>query len=129
MLEKREIVTVVLFSLLTCGIYMLWWSFVTCTAMQTHGRKTAIPPVLTVLLLLFFTPAGGALLGLDADDNLNAIKASNGMPTTDNKIVWVILGLVIPIVLVALVQYEINNMIDVAQQRQFQGQYQNGAQQ
>ncbi|MBQ9778385.1 MAG: DUF4234 domain-containing protein [Clostridia bacterium] len=125
MLEKREIVSVILFSILTCGIYMLWWTYVTCTAMQQHGHKTSIPPILTVLLFLFFPVAGGALLALDADDNLNAIKETNGMQKTDNKILWLILGVLIPIVLVGLVQYEINNMIDCSQRMQFEAQNQN----
>lgn len=117
MLTKRSVVSVVVFSILTCGIYMLWWTYVTCTAMQAHGRRTSIPPVLTTLLMLFFSSVGGALLGIDADDNLNSIKAQNGMPQTDNKILWLVLGILIPIVTVALVQYEINNMIDTAQRR------------
>ena len=75
--------------------------------------------LLTTLMMLFFTNLGGALLGLDADDNLNAIKASNGMPQVDNKVLWIVLGVLIPIVTVALVQYEINNMIDTAQRAQF----------
>ena len=124
MLTKRSVLGVVVFSILTCGIYLIWWTYVTCTAMQAHGRKTSIPPVLTTLMMLFFSYLGGALLGLDADENLNSIKAQNGMPTADNKVLWIVLGVIIPIVTVALVQYEINNMIDTAQRGQFaQTQY------
>ncbi|MBQ8356947.1 MAG: DUF4234 domain-containing protein [Clostridia bacterium] len=115
MLTKRSVASVIVFSILTCGIYMLWWTYVTCTALQQQGHKTSIPPVLTVLLMLFVSGVGGALLGIDADDNINAIKAMHGMPLTDNKILWIILGIIIPIVSVALIQSEINNMIDAAQ--------------
>ncbi len=115
MLTKRSVASVIIFSLLTCGIYMIWWTYVTCDALQRQGQKTSIPPILTTLMMLFFSNVGGALLGVDADDNINAIKARYGMPTTDNKILWLILGIFIPIVTVALVQYEINQMIDTAQ--------------
>lgn len=114
MLTKRSIVAVIIFSLLTCGIYAIWWTYVTCDALQRQGQKTAIPPILTTLMMLFFSNVGGALLGIDADDNINAIKIKHGMPTADNKVLWLILGIFIPLVTIALVQYEINMMIDTA---------------
>ncbi|MBQ9097996.1 MAG: DUF4234 domain-containing protein [Clostridia bacterium] len=123
MLKNRSVISVVLFSILTCGIYMIWWTYVTCTDLQTHGRKTSVPPVLTTLMMLFFSSVGGALLGFDADENINSIKAQNGMPQTDNKVLWLILGIFIPIVTVALVQYEINNMIAMAQRNAAWQQY------
>ena len=119
MLTKRSVASVIIFSILTCGIYAVWWTYVTCTAMQAQGKKTSVPPVLTMLMMLFFTNIGGALLGLDADDNLNAIKAQNGMPQTDNKVLWVLLGVLVPLATVGLVQYEINNMIDTAERARF----------
>ena len=121
MLTKRSIAGVIIFSLLTCGIYAVWWTYVTCDALQRQGQKTSIPPVLTTLMMLFLTNVGGALLGLDADDNINAIKARYGMPTNDNKILWLVVGIFIPIVVIALVQYEINMMIDSAVNAQNQG--------
>ena len=119
MLTKRSVASVIIFSILTRGIYAVWWTYVTCTAMQAQGKKASVPPVLTMLMMLFFTNIGGALLGLDADDNLNAIKAQNGMPQTDNKVLWVLLGVLVPLATVGLVQYEINNMIDTAERARF----------
>ena len=124
MLTKRSILGVIVFSIITCGIYSVWWTYVTCTALQQQGRRNAIPPVLTTLMMLFFSSVGGALLGLDADDNINAIKYTHGMPQSDNKVLWIVLGIFIPVVTVALVQHEINNMIDTAQQGNgYQGGY------
>lgn len=117
MLTKRSVVAVILFSILTCGIYAIWWTYVTCTALQQQGGKKQIPPVLTTILMLFVSQIGGALLGLDADDNINAIKEAHNMQRTDNKVLWIILGVIIPIVTIALIQNEINNMIDTDMQR------------
>ncbi len=115
MLEKRSVATVVVFSILTCGIYMVYWTYVTCGALQQQGKKTSIPVVLTTLMMLFYSSIGGALLAIDADDNINAIKEMHGMPKADNKILWLLLGIFIPIVTAALVQNEINRMIDAAE--------------
>lgn len=115
MLQKRTVLSVIVFSLLTCGIYLIWWTYVTCSVLQQHGRNTAIPPVLTTLMMLFVSGVGGILLGIDADDNINAIKYRYGMPQTDNKVLWLVLGFFIPLATACLVQYEINNMINTAQ--------------
>lgn len=115
MLEKRDVATVVVFSILTFGIYAVWWTYVTCQALQQQGKKTSIPVILTTLMMLFYSSVGGLLLGMDADDNINAIKEMHGMPKADNKILWMLLGFFIPVVTVALVQSEINSMIDKAE--------------
>ncbi len=120
MLTKRSVAAVIIFSLLTCGIYAVWWTYVTCDALQRQGQRTSIPPILTTLMMLFFSNVGGALLGLDADDNINAIKARYGITTADNKVVWLLLGIFIPIVTIALVQYEINILIDTVSGNQNQ---------
>lgn len=111
MIQKRSVLSVILLSIVTCGIYMVWWTYVTCSALQREGGKTSIPPVVTTLLMLF-TGFGGILLGIDADDNVNAIKAARGMYTTDNKVLWIVLGFFFPIVTVGLVQHEINQIVD-----------------
>lgn len=115
MLEKRSVATVVVFSLLTCGIYMVYWTYVTCQALQQLGKKTSLPVILTTLMMLFYSSVGGALLAIDADDNVNAIKEAYGIPKQDNKILWLLLGIFVPVVTVALVQNEINGMIDRAE--------------
>lgn len=111
MLEKRSVVSVVVFSILTFGIYMVWWTHVTCTALQREGRVTSIPTVLTVLMMLFYSSIGGALLAIDADDNINAIKRMRGLPEASNKVLWLVVGIFVPIVTVALVQNEINAVL------------------
>ena len=112
MLTKRSVASVVIFSIITFGIYAVWWTHVTCNALQREGRQVAIPPVLTVLMMLFHSSVGGVLLAIDADDNINAIKRMRGLPAADNKILWLVLGIFVPIVTVALVQNEINAVLD-----------------
>ena len=117
MLKKRSVLSVILFSILTFSIYMIWWTYVTCRDLQQEGHKSSIPPVLTTLMMLFYSSIGGVLLGLHADDNINAIKYLRGMPQTDNKVLWIVLGIFLPLVTVALVQHEINNTMDDMQQQ------------
>lgn len=110
MLTKRSVASVVILNIITCGIYGFWWTYVTLTALQAEGKITSLPPIATVLLLIFVSSAGGALLGYDADANINEIKKERGLNTTDNKILWIVLGVLIPVVTMALVQNEINGL-------------------
>ncbi len=112
MLQNRSIPLVIIFGLITCGIYPLYWLYQTAKGLEDAGHSgSGLDPVLIVVISLFFPSVGYLLFGMSADQNLNSIKMQRGMPTSDNKIMYMILGFLIPIVLVALVQNEINQLV------------------
>ncbi|MBQ5562156.1 MAG: DUF4234 domain-containing protein [Clostridia bacterium] len=112
MLQNRSIALVIILGLVTCGIYPLYWLYQTATGLENEGKSGAgLEPVLLVIIAFFFPYVGYLLFGMAADQNLNAIKAQRGMPTADNKVMYMVLGFLIPIVLVALVQNEINQIV------------------
>ena len=111
-MKKRSIAAVVVLTIITCGIYGAYWSYVVCEDLQKESGVSRIPPILTLLLFLFFSSAGGALLGLDCNATINEIKTKRGLPTTDNNLLWIILGVFIPVVTIALAQSEINNLVE-----------------
>ena len=111
MLSKRSVVGVVVLTIITFGIYGAWWTHVTLSALEKETDNVSTPPLLAALLFFCVGSAGGTLLAYEADTKINAVKESRGIVTTDNKILWIILGALIPIVTVALVQSEINKLI------------------
>lgn len=112
MLQNRSIAMVIVLGLVTCGIYPLYWLYQTATALENEGKSGAgLEPTLIVIISLFFPYVGYLLFGMAADQNLNNIKTQRGMPTADNKVLYMVLGFIIPIVLVALVQNEINQIV------------------
>ena len=111
MLEKRKVSTVVILTIITFGIYGIWWTHVTMTALRNEGNQESVPVVLVTVFMIFSHGAGGVLLGMDADTNINTIKSEHGIPTTDNKILWVVFGAFIPVVTIAMVQNEINGLL------------------
>ena len=110
MLKNRSIALVIILSIVTCGIYSLYWTFVTMDALDKEGGASNMPVIAQFLLCFFYV--GYILFGINADANINAIKAKKGMETADNKVLWLILGFVLPIVLVVLIQAEINKLAE-----------------
>lgn len=110
MLQQRSVATVIILSIITCGIYSLYWSYVTINALDEEGGASNMSPVLQFVLMFFYV--GMVLFGINANANINAIRERRGLPTRDNQVAWLLLGLFIPIVLVGIVQNEINQLAD-----------------
>ena len=111
-MKKRSVAAVVILTIITFGIYGCYWVYVTCEALQKESDNgCTFPPVFHLLFYIFISAAGGALLGYDGNLAINKIKSRRGMKNTDNMLLWIILGAVINVVLFALIQYEINQIL------------------
>lgn len=97
-------------SIATCGIYGWYWLYVTAQDLEREGQTNSASPTLQLVLAILFGFVGYILFGIAADANLNSIKSRNGLMPSDNKVVYIVLAIFIPIVLVALVQNEINHL-------------------
>ena len=112
MIQNRSVAMVIILSLITCGIYPLYWLYQTAAGLENEGKSgTGLSPALVLVIALFFPSVGYLLFGMTADQNINNIKTKMGLPVTDNKVIYMVLGFLIPIVLVALFQNEINQLV------------------
>lgn len=109
-MTNRSVATVIILTIVTCGIYGLYWLYVTADGLENYGRTGSITPVVQLVLAIFIPVAGFVLFGIAANDNLNSIRAQRGLMPVDNKVVYILLGLFLPIVLIGLVQNEINKL-------------------
>lgn len=110
MLQNKNVVTVVILSIVTCGIYSLVWCWQTMHALDEEGKSSIVPPIAQFLLFLFTAYIGWILFALCADANLNAIRTNRGLAVKDNKILYIILAIVLPIALIAFIQNDINEL-------------------
>ena len=110
MLQKREVVTVVLFSIITCGLYSIYWDYVTMQALDEEGQSSNMPFIAQFLLLFFYV--GYIFFALNANANINAIRERRGLLAKDNLVLFIILAVFCPIALNAVVQSEINAIVD-----------------
>lgn len=108
-MTQRSVATVVILTIITCGIYGYYWVYVTANELQQKAGQSNVPPVLSLLLAIFFPSAGYALFGFDSAKCIDSIHANQGFKT-DNQVLYIILGILIPVVLIGIVQNEINNI-------------------
>lgn len=105
-IKKRDIVTAVLLSIVTCGIYAIYWCI--CLGKEAVSVKDANDDgLLEILLLIFFAPVGLFL----AEKKLTEGCAEKGIAHSDNSIVYLILGLCgLSIVGLCMLQNDLNKI-------------------
>ena len=110
MFTKRSVATVVILTLVTCGIYGIYWYWISIKELYNAGGKSIadLDPVIQFVLLFLYV--GGVFFAINANDNINEVKMRNGTPAADNKTLWIVLSLICPIAMIALVQNEMNSL-------------------
>lgn len=108
MLKQRNLAVVILLCLVTCGIYPLIWCFSTMKALDEEGGASNMPYIVQFILLFFYI--GYIVFALNADSNLNAIRTKKGLEPKDSKVLYLILGIICPVALIAIVQNDINQI-------------------
>lgn len=111
MLKNRNMVLFIVLMFCTCGLYGLYWLYVTAGELEEQGKAGGQSAMVILIISLFLPWVGYLLFGISANDNLNNIKAQKGMETTDNKVLYIILAIVLPIAVPILVQNEINKLV------------------
>ncbi len=109
MIKQRNPVLVLVLSIVTCGIYGLYWVYQSLHELeQTTGKTDSMNSMVVLLLCLFLPSVGYLLYGMVLNDQLNALRAMHGQPEEDNKVLYMILGFFIFVVLLFMGQSEIN---------------------
>ena len=106
-MTKRSVASVVILTLITCGIYGLYWIYTTSNELQQVSGVGKFQPIVTLLLTIFVCPVGFILFGYDAAVCMDKINADRGV-TSDSMLGYILLGIFIPVALIGLVQNDIN---------------------
>ena len=110
MFTQKSVATVVILTIVTCGSYSLIWYWTAMHELYNAGHKSLGNLDPTIQFILLWLYVGGIFFAINANDNINEVKAQRGLPTADNKILYIVLSLFCPIVLIALVQNEMNKL-------------------
>lgn len=105
-IKSRNIVTCILLTLITCGIYGIYW--VICMAREAVSVKDPSDSGILEIVLMLFLPFVGFYL---AEQKLAAGCAEKGIDHKDNAILYLILGLVgLSIVNYCMMQSDLNKL-------------------
>ncbi len=105
-IKNRNIVTAVILTLVTCGIYGIYWGV--CLAREAVSVKDPNDNALLEIILIIFLPFLGFYL---AEKKLGEGCAEKGIAHKDNSIVYLVLGLVgLGIVNYCMLQHDLNQI-------------------
>ena len=109
MIKKRNVVTAFLLSIITCGIYGIYWAI--CLARESVSVKDPKDDGILEIVLMIFLPFVGFFL---AEKKLSEGCAEKGIQHSDNSIIYLILGLVgLGIVNFFMMQIDLNKIADL----------------
>lgn len=105
-IKERNIVAAVIFSIITCGIYAIYWAI--CMARDAVSVKDAKDSGVLEIVLMLFLPFLGFFL---CEKKLAEGCAEKGIEHNDNSIVYLILGLCgLSIVNYCMMQNDLNKL-------------------
>jgi len=109
---KRSVGVAILLSVLTCGIYMIYWWYQVLTSLY---RLNNLPSNAGLDIVLSIITCGiyGIYLAYKMGKMESSINYSMGLPPRDDSILYLILSLFgLDIIVLAIVQSNINNLVD-----------------
>lgn len=109
-IKKRNIVTCIILSLITCGIYAIYWAIM--LAKEAVSVKDPADSGVLEIVLMLFLPFLGFFL---AEKKLTEGCAAKGIAHEDRSIIYLILGLLgLSIVNYCLMQNDLNGLANEA---------------
>ena len=109
-MKQRNIALCIIFSIITCGIYQLYWLVCLTDDANELARSQKYASGLMVLLLNIITCGiYGLYWAYQMGEKLDIAAQNRGVNPKGNGVLYLIIQLFFPIVTFALVQNEINN--------------------
>ena len=111
-IEQRNIALCIILSIITCGIYGLYWIYKLTEDVNTlKGDPNATSGGIVILLGIITCGIYMWYWLYKQGDNLDQIKASRGLPAGNSGILYLILAIVgLGIISYALMQNELNQL-------------------
>ncbi|MCL2056569.1 MAG: DUF4234 domain-containing protein [Oscillospiraceae bacterium] len=110
-LQERGIALYIILSIITCGIFGIYWYY--CIASDLYNNRHNIPttPVLTIVLYIVTGGIYGIFVYYKWGQAMTALCREHSIPDEDRAILYVILALFgFSIINMALIQNDLNQL-------------------
>lgn len=111
MIQQRNIAVCIILSIVTCGIYDLYW--LVCLTNDTNtaaGTTDGTSGGMVLLLTIVTCNIYSLYWGYKQGEKIDIAKQKKGMPSSDSNVLYLLLCLFVPVVAWALMQNELNNL-------------------
>lgn len=111
MIQQRNIAVCIILSIVTCGIYGLYW--LVCLTNDTNtaaGTTDGTSGGMVLLLTIVTCNIYSLYWGYKQGEKIDIAKQKKGMPSSDSNVLYLLLCLFVPVVAWALMQNELNNL-------------------
>jgi Domain of unknown function (DUF4234) len=89
----RDPIVVLVLTLITCGLYYLWWVYETSREIDAYLDETSIPPIVHVVLFIATGTLWGYVFDVLTAQRIVRMQERAGMTPKDNSVLYVILDL------------------------------------
>ena len=114
--ERREPVTVILLSLVTCGFYGIYWIYKVSEETQNYSGEQDMTPVVDTLLC--FVPFYSLYWIYKQSQKITRMQTKAGLPPRDEAILHTVLGAFVGIVAIFMFQDNLNKIWDASRNAQ-----------
>ncbi len=108
--QQRNIALCVILSLITCGIYGLYWFVCLTEDTNTVAGESGTSGVMALVFTIITCGIYGLYWAYKCGEKLDKAKTSRGIPASNGGILYLIVFLFGGIIAYALIQNELNNL-------------------
>lgn len=110
MVQQRNIALCIIFSFLTCGIYLIYWHFCLANDVNTVSGVNDTSGGMVVLLTFITCGIYGLYWAYKCGEKIDLAKQNRGINSGNGGILYLILYILGGIIAYALIQNEINKL-------------------
>lgn len=112
MIKQRNVALCIILSLVTCGIYGIYWFVCLTEDTKTAANVEGTSGIVAYLLSIITCNIYGLYWAYKQGEKIDIAKQNRNMPSSNSGVLYLILCLIFPIVAWALMQNELNHLAE-----------------
>ena len=112
MIKQRNVALCIILSLLTCGIYSIYWFVCQTEDTKTAANVEGTSGIVSYLLCVITCNIYGLYWAYKQGEKLDIAKQNRNQPASNSSVLYLILCLLFPIAAWALMQNELNKLAE-----------------